>query len=274
MPLLVARMVTFNSGGDGSDANFNGLLQASLLAEWIYDQMDPSKKFFTRTTDCQLHMRMESVMIWNLTGKSVALTAYDLMSDDVTQYNKEIQNYEQLGCWFDSGSGNTPPKVGYRWPTSQRNRVLNSFKHPTKGYGEGIRHIFQILSPKSDSLMVHCKVFWRMPATGMEMLKQMVDMRDVHSALLEQTAVLKRIKKAGQDNSDRLYQALPAKVLGSASVWVANSLPVGVSSSEVADVLFQRKEEPPDPEDGFTIIADPSDVIHQPSEMRQFHDCK
>lgn len=226
MALTIARLCAF-----GTAPLVGGLIQSTDVVSWLVDQVDPDKKYLPRMTDGDqpsadvakpLYFRLESVMVWNLTGKTVALNAFDLQTGDVHQHDVADEDYESLGSWFDSCSGSTPPRVGFRWPASNRQKILSNHKNMSTGYGEGLRHVCNILAPKGDQIMIHFRVFWRFPATGKEMLKSIIGMMDVHSAI---TSVEKAVMtRSSLDLQQQMYNALPAKTFGSAHVWVTNKI--------------------------------------------------
>jgi len=226
-PLIVARIVSF-----GSENFSSGLVQGTDIGNWIYDQLDPGGRYFVKNTEkAPVYFKIESVMAWNLTGKTLALTVNDFTTNDVTQYTVKDEDYEFLGSWFDSVSGNTPPRCGYRWPSGNRNKVLSNHKRHDTGFGEGLRHLFTILAPKDDQLMIHVKLFWRFPATGAEMLRTLIGASEIHRAIRDCDAAN---QEKLQQLSDRAveslklqrqtYRAMPNKILGNVPVWVANKI--------------------------------------------------
>lgn len=120
------------------DHNFGDLVNQMIT------QMDPNKTGFADKLAVQ--MKIHSVRVWNITGKTVALTVYDFHDDD---------NKDQLIGLMDAGSNTGIPKLGYALPLSFRQTVMRNDS------STGKKLLFTTSAASSDTILQYVRLEWR-----------------------------------------------------------------------------------------------------------------
>lgn len=138
----------------------------SDLAKQVIQQINPSKLFtFPETA---LELRVLKVRVWNMTGKTLHLVAYDYLSNATSQASLQIV--------IDMGSPNTYPAVGYEWPTTHQQTVLNSTI---------TKKLFTVVGGEKADVVMYISVLWRIygmpvPQYTLGLLAQITDtLKDV-----------------------------------------------------------------------------------------------
>lgn len=110
-----------------SSINAPGDYTFTSLIEDFQAQLNTSKftfntvSFNTDTgTPFRIQIRLEKVSVWNLTGKILSLSVWEIPEPSTTQATTEKT---QLGSWVDCGGPSCFPSVGYNYPESHRHRV-------------------------------------------------------------------------------------------------------------------------------------------------------
>lgn len=115
---------------------------AKDIANMIIAQVNPSKLFILPAT--ALEVRVQKIRVWNISGKTLHLVAYDYLSSATTQASLQIV--------IDMGSPSTYPAVGYEWPTTHQQTVLNSTI---------TKNIFSIVAGAKADVVMYISVLWR-----------------------------------------------------------------------------------------------------------------
>lgn len=121
------------------DINFGDLVNQ------IKVQIDPNNNGFLQQGLC-LQMHVHSVRVWNLTGKTVALTVYDFHDSD---------DSDQLCGLMDAGSKVGIPRLGYELPLAHRNSVQRNDSKT------GARKLYTTSAASSDSILQYVRMEWR-----------------------------------------------------------------------------------------------------------------
>lgn len=113
------------------------------IAAMIIKQINPDNLATIPPT--ALEIRLQKVRAWNLTGKTLNLVTFDYISRATTTTT--------LATCIDLGNPTTYPAVGYEWPTTHQQTVLNS---------TNTLNLFTIVSGASNQCVVYINVFWRL----------------------------------------------------------------------------------------------------------------
>lgn len=196
----------------------DGLIQLEEIVTWMVDQLG-KQNFPTRV---EFDVRVKSVQVWNLDGKSIGLQPWDF-----SMPNDEEAN---LGGWIDSGYvGQGFPCVGYLWPSHCRERA-NKCDYPSGSSTPGKRRIYTVLAPPNTTFVTHVKIDWKFPAQQTGYLVGAVTLLDIQNQLIRNNAITTGVKREVMS----VYDAMPAKTFGSANVIVTN-FPLRDESDECLD---------------------------------------
>lgn len=113
-------------------------------------QFDKDNKTLANSTAYSMIMQIHSVRAWNLTGRTIAMSAYDF-----TPTRKTSESEEQLGGWVDTGGIGQYPKLGYRYPAYVRGTPVRN------DTATGARNVAYIAVDASDVIMVYFDILWR-----------------------------------------------------------------------------------------------------------------
>lgn len=150
--------------------------------------------------DWGVFIRYKSVHIWNLTGRSCALSPYDLSGTSV----------DQLGGFMDAGGPSSFPNIHYKWPLSQTEIV-----HNNKDQSDSAKNVFNSLLPSGDSGVAHIQVLWRFGSKTV--IPTLIDSkieRGLRQVNASQISVLKEL----QDIKDQVKPSIVKKVIDGAVV--------------------------------------------------------
>lgn len=119
-------------------------------------QLNSSKFTFNSTdfnadtgTSFRIQIRLEKVAVWNLTGKIISLSVWEIPEPTTIAATTEKT---QLGSWVDCGSASSFPCVGYRYPESHTYRVYRPDPLLAK------QVILSTTSSTSDSILYHIHI--------------------------------------------------------------------------------------------------------------------
>lgn len=101
--------------------------------------------------------RFQAVEVWNLTGRAVSLTVWELPED--SSIDNAGDSIDQLGGWTDAGGVDTFPRIGYRFPlgAAAQSHALNQVTDKT------FKIITTTASSDKDMLVHRFHVLWRVP---------------------------------------------------------------------------------------------------------------
>lgn len=93
-----------------------------------------------------IYLRLRKIQLWNLSGRSCALSPFDLTGTSV----------DQLGGFMDAGGTGNFPCILYQWPLSQTELV-----HNNKDQKDSAKVVVSAIIPKGDTGLLHFTVLWR-----------------------------------------------------------------------------------------------------------------
>lgn len=105
----------------------------------------------------RVQIRFESIAVWNLSGRIVSLSIWDV--EEQTTNSTDQREKDQLGAWVDCGGPQYFPSVGYRYPSSYRERVFR----PDPRYAN--LSIATTTAGARDSILYHVHILWRSDGT-------------------------------------------------------------------------------------------------------------
>lgn len=107
------------------------------------------------TCPVSFDVRIQSVAVWNLEGKSLALVVYDYMMEvNKTRSQKPLEQSEVLDDIVDARTDGNVPTCGYRWPLAHQSHVLtNDSDLP--------REVFRVIAPNGSNVFMHIHMLWR-----------------------------------------------------------------------------------------------------------------
>lgn len=112
------------------------------LVNQLKAQLDPNSKGFMDNVSIQ--MKIHSIRVWNLTGKTVALTVYDFHDSD---------DADQLCGMMDAGGAGLP-RLGYELPLSHRTTVQKNDKN-------GKKLLFTVSASDKDNILSYVRLEWK-----------------------------------------------------------------------------------------------------------------
>lgn len=113
-------------------------------------QFDKDSKTLAEKSAFTMMLQINSVRAWNLTGRTIAMSAYDF-----TPTRKTTEKEEQLGGWVDTGGISAYPKLGYRFPAYVRGTPVRN------DTATGLRNVAYIAVDEADVIMVYLDILWR-----------------------------------------------------------------------------------------------------------------
>lgn len=116
------------------------------LVNSIRAQVDPVGTGFAKSPAIQ--MKVHSIRVWNLTGKTVAMSVFDFT-------DKDQGNADQLMGSMDTGTPTDLPSLGYELPINLRNHVVRNDAQT------GALLLFNTSSATSDRLMHYVRMEWK-----------------------------------------------------------------------------------------------------------------
>lgn len=126
--------------------------------QYMLIQLDPDATSMKEFIHGTVLIRIQSVEVWNLTGKAVSLTVWELPAQDYSDSNAGY-TYDQIGGWTDAGGANSFPRIGYRYPYS-----VSGIGHIcTNTSGNNAKVITTTASSGSDSVLHRFHILWRVP---------------------------------------------------------------------------------------------------------------
>lgn len=129
-------------------------LSVSGVLTLMRKQLDPTNRGFNQvqTGDGRfvIQLKLYSVQVWNLTGKTVSLSV-----SDFTESESASGGRDQLCGIVDTGSQTHTPCIGYLLPSSHRQHVLRTDDK------QGTDVLFHIGAGSSDQCMVYIRVAYR-----------------------------------------------------------------------------------------------------------------
>lgn len=124
-----------------------------MLVDLLKAQVDPKKRGFNQGTGEStliIQLRISTVYAWNLTGKVISLSLTDF-----TDSRTASENREQLAGLVDAGTRTHTPAVGYKYPSSLRQTVLQNDK-----YDRNV-DLFVVNFGSTDSVCLHIHIEYR-----------------------------------------------------------------------------------------------------------------
>lgn len=161
------------------------------LVNQIKSQIDPNKNGFSDKLAIQ--MKIHSVRVWNLTGKTISLTVYDYHDDD---------NVDQLCGLMDAGANPGVPRIGYELPLSFRQQVMRNDS------STGKRNLFTTAATDADTILQYVRIEWRFdgPVKGPS-----IDL-DWERRLLEKQSKALEVAETTSSNIKKLLDSQPSTV--------------------------------------------------------------
>lgn len=158
-------------------------IKASELASAIKEQLDTSGKSFPSTP--QIDMKISTIRVWNLTGKSLAVTIYDFSSN--TDVTSTTATEEALVELIDNKSDSIPA-IGYSLPLSLRNVILtNVVSKP--------RHILDVLGSAGSDIMIVINLKWKLNGPTKLLYTGISSIKQIENDLNTTVNNIRRIKK-------------------------------------------------------------------------------
>lgn len=172
------------------------------LADRLKEQIDPTKHGFRQDKDYRVQMRVQTIRVWNLTGKMVALSVEDFLDS-----TKDKKGVDQLCGLVDAGSATHTPAIGYVLPLAHRNCVLRNDDD------ESDHTIFLVSSGSGDQVYCYVTLLWRFdgPVKTVAFHNQMITMikgfrADNNDKMTTTIQELQNVVKAITDNSPSLIK--------------------------------------------------------------------
>lgn len=161
------------------------------LVNQIKTQIDPNKTGFSEKLAIQ--MKIHSVRVWNLTGKTISLTVYDFHDDD---------NVDQLCGLMDAGANPGVPRIGYELPLSFRQQVMRNDSTTGK------RNLFTTSATDADTILQYIRMEWRFdgPVKGPS-----IDL-NWERRLLEKQSKALEVAETTSTNIKKLLESQPSTV--------------------------------------------------------------
>lgn len=101
----------------------------------------------------RIQLRIDRVSVWNLTGRIVSLSIWDV--EERADTKAVIVQTDLLGGWVDCGGVNCFPAVGFQYPSSHHRRVYR----PDPRYASV--KLFTTTGGSTDSILSHVHIQWR-----------------------------------------------------------------------------------------------------------------
>lgn len=205
----------------------SGLINVADLTSKLRKQLDSNPAGGNQIfQNFMVYLRIHSVCVWNLTGKSVGLAVWD--------YSADSQDEDELGSWVDAGNSTGFPHIGYRWPLALRsNSLSNSSVNQA-------RRICTIVSGSKEEVLVHARVEYRFitptsnPLLGLNAL----------SIIANNSTRIAASTKRASDSMSKIYDSMPGRtptITGMASnVFVAGVLPIPANEVMVPEGRHDR----------------------------------
>lgn len=128
-------------------------IKISDLADYLVGQLDSpeaDKLTIFKSTSVPLDLKIKNIFAWNMTGKSIALGAYNLIAPH--------DNQDILCDMVDTRGEEALARVGYRWPLQMQQIVFsNNITKPNK--------VASIFAPATSDVMIHCNIHWKTSIT-------------------------------------------------------------------------------------------------------------
>lgn len=135
-------------------------VDAVVFYHALIKQLDP-EHVFIRDPDVssppQVTIKFISIEVWNLTGRAVSLSVWELPED--TAANQPGTSVDQLGGWTDAGGVDTFPRIGYKYPLA-----FAAQSHQLNPYNDnGFKICTTTASSDKDTLVHRFHIQWRVP---------------------------------------------------------------------------------------------------------------
>lgn len=127
-------------------------------------------------------VRIERVVVWNLTGRIVSLSVWDV--EERSNASDTTTQTDLLGGWVDCGGASCFPAIGFRYPSSHHRRVYR----PDPRYASV--KIVTTTGGSSDSILHHIHIQWR--ADGVSKFTTVKsEVEEITNTVQEQVGLLK-----------------------------------------------------------------------------------
>lgn len=103
----------------------------------------------------RIQVRFMGVDVWNLTGRILSLTVWELPEQNYTETPDKFAQKDQLGSWVDCGGPSAFPAIGYRYPASHHRRVYR----PDPRYKA--KSIVSTIAASGDRILIHLHCNWK-----------------------------------------------------------------------------------------------------------------
>lgn len=123
-----------------SDHNFGDLVNE------LRKQIDPNNTGLAAVGKLAIQMKIHSIRVWNITGKTVALTVYDF---------HDSSDSDQLCGVMDAGSNTGIPRLGFEMPLSFRQMVMRNDSNTGK------KKLYTVSAASSDTILQYIRMEWR-----------------------------------------------------------------------------------------------------------------
>lgn len=179
------------------------------LAKYLRKMMDPNGWGFnpsdTGAKPFRVQFRLQSVYVWNLSGKFITLSVEDFHDTQSAKGGRD-----QLCGLIDSGTQNHTPAIGYKLPLSCRNTVLRNDDQETGIY------VFHSQAADGDVCLVHAHVLWRFDGPVLPPANSAVTLHDLNEniRILSQTA--ESLKEISEQNRKEKPSTI-SKIIGGVS---------------------------------------------------------
>lgn len=140
------------------DYTFNALVTDFLKQVGTGNTFNPASYNTDKGTPFRLQVRVERVAVWNLSGRIVSLSVWDV--EERHDASTETTQTDLLGGWVDCGGANCFPAIGYKYPSSHHRRVYR----PDPRYSNV--KLFTTTGGTNDWILHHIHVFWRADGTA------------------------------------------------------------------------------------------------------------
>lgn len=106
-------------------------------------------------TPFRAQFRFLGVDVWNITGRIVSLTVWEIPEQTYIESVEKFDEKDQLGSWVDCGGASAFPSVGYRYPSSHHRRIYR----PDPRYAD--KKIISTIAASGDKILVHLHINWK-----------------------------------------------------------------------------------------------------------------
>nr|UNZ11832.1 hypothetical protein [Zeya Brook chaq-like virus 2] len=188
------------------DYTFDSLVTDFLKQVGTGYTFNPTSYNTDRGSPFRIQFRIERVAVWNLSGRIVSLSVWDV--EERQDATTDTTQTDLLGGWVDCGGVQCFPAIGYQYPSSHHRRVYR----PDPRYASV--KILTTTGGTSDSILYHIHVHWRADGTA--------KFSTIKSDVEEITDSVSEVKVALDSISNKEGPSLATRTLSNVGVIAAN----------------------------------------------------